>query len=216
MSKQALEQGPYMLNYRFARTRPSHFANITAGGLYTEYIDLTGLFEVPEADSYSVTMGLQTPAFLRSGNSTLEQALSHSIKPANLQSLCIYSSPLTMPLAKSESDSMISKQQDGPKRGFPGDCFGEGSSDSESIVRAAYLEANKLAKYAQGSTNGDLCKLYFNAPGQQGAVYNAYQGVLNHRKHEVAGMGTSVIREQCDPNNTDPICLDDDEPAACG
>ena len=143
-SKQALEQGPYMLNYRLATARPSHFVNIIAGGLYTGYFDLTDLFDVPEAGSYSVTMNLQTPAFLHSRNSTLEQALSHSASPAQrLQSLHIYSSPVTMHLVISESAaSRISKRQDGPRPAFPGDCFGGGSSsDPESIVRAAYLEA---------------------------------------------------------------------------
>lgn len=206
-----------MFDYRFATAKkPSHFVNITAGGLYTRYFDLTDLFDVPDAGSYSVSMSLQTSAFLHSRNSTLEQALSLSASPArNLQSLDICSSPVTMHLAKSEPESRISKRQDGPRAGFPGDCFGRGSSsDPESIVRAAYLEAANLAKYAQGSTNGDLWIFYFNAPGQQSAVYNVYQGVLNYRAQGVAGMGMYVIREQCDPNHTDPIGLDDDEAAA--
>ena len=120
-----------------------------------------------------------------------------------------------MHLAKSEPESTISKRQDDPKAGFPGDCSSGGSSsDPESIVRAAYLEANNLTKYAQSSTNNDLWKLYFNAPGQQSAVYNVYQGVLNYKASGVAGMGNYVIREQCDPNNTDPICLDNNNAAA--
>ena len=215
-SKRTLEQGPYMLNYRFAMARPSHFVNISAGSLYTGHFDLTDLFNVPEPGSYSISMSLQTSAFLHSRNSTLEQALSQSASPTlNLQSLDIYSSPVTMHLAKSEPESKISKRQDGSRPGFPGDCSGGGSSsDPESAVRAAYLAANNLAKYAQGSTNADLWNLYFNAPGQQGAVYNVYQGVLNYRAQGVAGTGMYVIREQCDSSNTDPYCLDDDEAAA--
>ena len=121
-----------------------------------------------------------------------------------------------MHLVKSESAaSRISKRQDVPRPAFPGDCFGGGSSsDAESIVTAAYLEAKNLAKYAQGSTNGDLWKLYFNAPDQQSTVYNVYKRVLNYGAQGVAGMGSYLIGEQCDPNNTDPICLDDDEAAA--
>ena len=34
-SKQALEPERHMLKYRFARAKPSHFVNITPGGLYT-------------------------------------------------------------------------------------------------------------------------------------------------------------------------------------
>ncbi|KAL8788882.1 MAG: hypothetical protein Q9195_007096 [Heterodermia aff. obscurata] len=208
-SKQSLKPRRHIVNYRFARTRPSHFVNITAGGSCTGYFDLTDLFEVPEAGSYSVAMRLQTPVFLHSSNSILEQVPSH------LQRLDVYSFPVTMHLAKSEPESRASRRQDGPRPAFPDDCSGGGSSSElESFARAAYLEATNLAKYAQGSTNDDLWKLYFNAPGQQSAVYNAYQGVLNYRAQGAAGIGLPVIREQCDPNNTDPICLEDDEPAA--
>ena len=106
-----------------------------------------------------------------------------------------------MRLAKSEPGSRISKRQNGPRAGFPGDCFGGGSSNCEgwfphlailhrkaypvSIVRAAYLEVANLAKYAQSSTNGDIWNVYFNAPGQQSAVYNVYQDALNYRAQGV-------------------------------
>ena len=214
-SQKPLDPGSDTMESIFGRNSARKFVNIDAGDTYIGYFDLTALFEVQKAGSYDVTLDLDTLASLHSGNQTRDQVIvgpTHSSQ--KLHSLRIKSDTVTVHLSASAAN--LRKRQ--TQAGFPGDCFGGGSSrDPAFIVNEAKIAARNLAKWGQGNTNADLWNLYFNgngsAAGQQSTVSTVFQAVKNYGSSSPSGTTYGAV-EQCDPNNTDPECQADPDSAA--
>ncbi|KAI4281532.1 MAG: hypothetical protein L6R38_003614 [Xanthoria sp. 2 TBL-2021] len=187
-----LQPGENMLQFNFIEAVPSDFVRIPTGGHHDGCYDLTRLFRVLTAGEYKVTLDLNTPAFLYSGGTTLEEALGESHPQAHdLSSLKIQSEPINMNLVESQPNL-----QRRAKRFRPDDC--NGNQD----VTNARNNAKDLARHAQGSGNAALWELYFNNGDQRATVSNAYQGVQNY---DPAGSKYDFT-EQCDFQNQDFDC----------
>ena len=148
-SKQTLGRGPLMGHYRFAETVPSHFFNITAGSIYTDTFDLTKLFNVPEADTYNVTMDFTSPAtFVADGtdlSAMLQKANRRKSKnhAQNLPKVRIKSNTISMNLQASPPIKSPRKRNSNAV----GTCSSQPQA-ATTIIRARG-NARSLAKFSQ-------------------------------------------------------------------
>ncbi len=138
-----------MGHYRFADMVPSHFFNITAGGVYTDAFDLTNLFSVLETNTYDVTMDFTSPATLVANDTNLSEILqtaSSDLGKANassIPSVRIRSDPVPMVLQASSAFHSNHKRT--------GTAVGACSSNPQAhptILRARGY-ARSLAKFSQ-------------------------------------------------------------------